>query len=210
MRYSTEAIRREAQRMLKAAGATRAPISLRDVVSYLNLSLVERRREPFGSEAALVPLGDGHAIELRGTSGERRLRFTIAHEIGHFLLHQDRAVTERGGATNRATARLRARGRPVRRRAAHARRPRPPGGARRRRRRSPPGRPLRRQRPGHEPAPAPSRPGRAPRRPAAALARHPASASSRPALATRRAAAPARARAWATAGEVRAARRAWE
>ena len=106
MHRSTEAIRREAERLLKAAGATRAPISLRDVVSYLNLSLVERRREPFGSEAALVPLGDGHAIELRGTSGERRLRFTIAHEIGHFLLHPGRAVTERGGATNRATARL--------------------------------------------------------------------------------------------------------
>ncbi len=106
MHRSTEAIRREAERLLKAAGATRAPISLRDVVSFLNLSLVERRREPFGSEAALVPLGDGHAIELRGTSGERRLRFTIAHEIGHFLLHPSRAVTERGGATNRATARL--------------------------------------------------------------------------------------------------------
>jgi hypothetical protein len=103
---STIAIRREAERLLKAAGATRAPISLRDVVSFLNLSLVERRREPFGSEAALVPLGDGHAIEVRGTSGERRLRFTIAHEIGHFLLHPGRAVTERGGATNRATARL--------------------------------------------------------------------------------------------------------
>jgi hypothetical protein len=104
--HSTETIRREAERMLKAAGATGAPISLRAVVSYLNLSLVERRREPFGSEAALVALGDGHAIELRGSSGERRLRFTIAHEIGHFVLHPERAISERGGATNRATARL--------------------------------------------------------------------------------------------------------
>jgi len=105
VRYSTEAIRREAQRLLDAAGVTRAPVSLRDVVSYLNLSLVERRREPFGSEAALVPVGDGHAIELRGRSGERRLRFTIAHEIGHFLLHREQAVAERGGATNQASAR---------------------------------------------------------------------------------------------------------
>jgi len=103
---STIAIRREAERLLKAAGITRAPISLRDVVSFLNLSLVERRREPFGSEAALVALGDGHAIELHGAAGERRLRFTIAHEIGHFLLHSGRVVSERGGATNRATARL--------------------------------------------------------------------------------------------------------
>ncbi len=106
MHRSTQAIRREAEQLLKAAGVTGAPVELRAVVSYLNLSLVQHAREPFSSEAALVPLGDGHVIELRGTSGERRRRFTIAHEIGHFLLHPGRAVTERGGATNRATASL--------------------------------------------------------------------------------------------------------
>lgn len=101
---TTETIRLEAERLLRAARVTRAPVSLREVVSHLNLSLVERRREPFVGEAALVPLGDGHAIELRGPAGERRQRFTIAHEIGHFLLHGQRAVAERGGATNAATA----------------------------------------------------------------------------------------------------------
>ena len=69
---STQDIRREAEQLLKAAGVTGAPVVLRDVVSYLNLSLVERAREPFSSEAALVPLGEGHAIELRGTSNARR------------------------------------------------------------------------------------------------------------------------------------------
>ena len=106
MSHSTETIRHEAERMLKAAGATGAPVSLRAVVSHLNLSLVERRREPFGSEAALVARGDGHAIELRGSPGARRLRFTIAHEIGHFVLHPGRAVSERGGPTNQSTVRL--------------------------------------------------------------------------------------------------------
>ena len=104
MHCSTQDIRREADQLLKAAGVDGAPIVLRDVVSYLNLSLVERAREPFSSEAALVPLGEGHAIELRGTSNARRRRFTIAHEIGHFLLHPERAVTERGGATNKTMA----------------------------------------------------------------------------------------------------------
>jgi len=103
--HTSDTIRREAERLLRAARITRAPVSLRDVVSHLNLSLVERRREPFVAEAALVPLGDGHAIELRGPAHERRLRFTIAHEIGHFLLHGERAVAERGGATSLATAR---------------------------------------------------------------------------------------------------------
>jgi hypothetical protein len=99
-------IRQEAEQLLQAAGSTAAPVSLRDVVSYLNLSLLEKSREPFSSEAALVPLGDGHAIELHGVSSERRLRFTIAHEIGHFVLHKGRAVAERGGATSQWTARL--------------------------------------------------------------------------------------------------------
>jgi len=104
--HTSETIRREAERLLRAARVTRAPVSLRDVVSHLNLSLVERRREPFVAEAALVRLGEGHAIELRGPARERRLRFTIAHEIGHFLLHPERAVAERGGATSVATARF--------------------------------------------------------------------------------------------------------
>jgi predicted transcriptional regulator len=104
MNRSTQDIRREAEQLLKAAGVTGAPVVLRDVVSHLNLSLVERAREPFSSEAALVPLGEGHAIELRGTSNARRRRFTIAHEIGHFLLHPEQAVTERGGATNATMA----------------------------------------------------------------------------------------------------------
>jgi len=100
-----DAIRRQAEQLLKAAGVDHPPVDLRDVVSVLNLSLVETEREPFTSEAALVPLGDGHAIELRGRGNERRLRFTIAHEIGHFLLHPRRAVTERGGVTNEGTSR---------------------------------------------------------------------------------------------------------
>ena len=101
MATDTDSIRREAARLLEAAGIDRPPVPLRDVVSVLNLSLVERAQDPFTtSEAALVPLGDGHAIELYGTRGERRRRFTVAHEIGHFVLHPERVRSERGGVTN--------------------------------------------------------------------------------------------------------------
>ena len=95
-------IARRADDLLRAAGATREPVSLVDVVSTLNLSLIRAAREPFQSEAALVPLGDSHAIVLRGTGDERRRRFTIAHEIGHFVLHADRVAPERGGKVNQA------------------------------------------------------------------------------------------------------------
>jgi hypothetical protein len=106
MSHTREAIRHEAERLLEAAGASRSPVPLRDVVSMLNLSLVERAQEPFStSEAALVPLGDGHAIELYGTRGDRRRRFTIAHEVGHFVLHPGRLRAERGGLNNVASQR---------------------------------------------------------------------------------------------------------
>ena len=49
-------IRRQAARLLDSAGVSHEPVSLRDVVSALNLELVKRTREPFTSEAALEPL----------------------------------------------------------------------------------------------------------------------------------------------------------
>jgi predicted transcriptional regulator len=97
-----DALRREAERLLQAAGVTHEPVSLRDVVSALNLSLVEADREPFSCEAALAPFGDGYAVRLRGDVGERRRRFSIAHEIGHFVLHPPQARHERGGQVNEA------------------------------------------------------------------------------------------------------------
>ena len=104
--HSRENIRREADNLRQAAGVTHAPVALRDIVSVLNLSLVEKSRQPFSSEAALVPLGEGRAIEVRGGADERRRRFTIAHEIGHFVLHPERVAPERGGLANMAGGRL--------------------------------------------------------------------------------------------------------
>jgi hypothetical protein len=95
-------IRRQATRLLDSAGISREPVALRDVVSALNLELVKRTREPFASEAALEPLGDGRAIVLNGSGDSGRRRFTIAHEIGHFVLHPERCRPERGGAVNEA------------------------------------------------------------------------------------------------------------
>ncbi len=102
MGHPSSYIRQQAARLLESAGVTREPVSLRDVVSALNLQLVQRTREPFSSEAALEPLGDAHAIVLSGAGDERRRRFTIAHEIGHFVLHPGSIRHERGGLVNEA------------------------------------------------------------------------------------------------------------
>jgi hypothetical protein len=98
--HSSADIHRQAARLLQRAGVTREPVSLRDVVSALNLEVVQAAGEPFVCEAALQPVGDGHAIVVRGGSSEHRRRFTIAHEIGHFVLHPQRRAPERGGGVN--------------------------------------------------------------------------------------------------------------
>jgi hypothetical protein len=95
-------IRIQATRLLDSASISHEPVSLRDVVSALNLELVQRTREPFASEAALEPLGDARAIVLNGSGDSGRRRFTIAHEIGHFVLHPERCRPERGGGVNEA------------------------------------------------------------------------------------------------------------
>jgi hypothetical protein len=66
--HSSAHIRRQAKRLLQSAGITREPVSLRDVVSALNLEVVQTAGEPFSCEGALRPQGDGHAIVVRGAS----------------------------------------------------------------------------------------------------------------------------------------------
>jgi len=101
MTYSNAHIHRQAARLLASAGVAHEPVDLRHVVSALNLELVARADLPFSCEAALEPRGDGHAIVLGGGGSERRRRFTIAHEIGHFVLHPQLARPERGGQVHR-------------------------------------------------------------------------------------------------------------
>jgi hypothetical protein len=100
--HSIADIRRQAARLLQTAGVTREPVSLRDVVSAINLEVVRAAGEPFFCEAALEPVGDGHRIVLHGPSSERRRRFPIAHAIGHFVLHPHRLAPQRGGGGNAA------------------------------------------------------------------------------------------------------------
>ena len=102
MNHPASDIRRQATRLLDSASVSHEPVSLRDVVSALNLELVGKTREPFTSEAALEPLGDGRAIVPNGAGDSGRKRFTIAHEIGHFVLHQEGCRPEPGAAVNEA------------------------------------------------------------------------------------------------------------
>lgn len=77
---------REAEQVLTAHRVRRAPVDIRKIASgYAHV--VERPLEPDIS-GALVPLNDGGwAILVNATHSPSRQRFTIAHELGHLLLH---------------------------------------------------------------------------------------------------------------------------
>ena len=91
MGHSEPYISRQAARLLAAAGVMREPVSLRDVVSALNLEVVQTSREPFMSEAALEPIGDGYAIVLRGDTN-------LLAEIQYNVQSSDAAWLTDGGA----------------------------------------------------------------------------------------------------------------
>ena len=96
MDYPASDIRRQASRLLQSAGILREPVSLRDVISALNLELVSQTREPFTSEAALELLGEGGTAASQASRDSGRRRFTIAREIGCFVLHQEHRGSESG------------------------------------------------------------------------------------------------------------------
>ena len=95
MNHPASDIRRQATRLLDSASVSHEPVSLRDVVSALNLELVGKTREPFTSEAALEPLGDGRAIVLNGAGDEAgRVEEGEANAFAAELLMPEHLVRE--------------------------------------------------------------------------------------------------------------------
>lgn len=74
-----------ARKILRVLGLNKAPISLDLIVRKLGIRLAE---EPFDEELSgvLIKGGGAVAIGVNSEHHENRKRFTIAHEIGHYLL----------------------------------------------------------------------------------------------------------------------------
>lgn len=64
------------------------PVDIKQMAIDLGLALSE---VPFAADVSgkLAREGEGFRIYVNAHHGENRKRFTIAHEIAHFLLHQD-------------------------------------------------------------------------------------------------------------------------
>lgn len=86
-RYSLA--RRRARELLDEAGITSAPVPLEQLAERCRATI---RYEPFEGELSGMvhrrPDGSG-VIGVNSEHSDSRQRFTIAHEIGHLLLHGD-------------------------------------------------------------------------------------------------------------------------
>lgn len=90
MRKKTD-IEREARKQLEANGITRAPVPVEGLAQALDIDV----RYSAGAEdvsGALIRNEDSVVIAVNSVQHENRQRFTIAHEIGHFLLHKGTQV----------------------------------------------------------------------------------------------------------------------
>jgi len=65
------------------------PVKVSEIARSLNLN-VQAATLPAGVSGEIRPVGDGKfRIKVNRHDSKRRQRFTVAHEISHFLLHRD-------------------------------------------------------------------------------------------------------------------------
>ncbi|MEH0166717.1 ImmA/IrrE family metallo-endopeptidase [Roseateles microcysteis] len=87
---SAELIERRAQQVLRSASALTIPVDLEKVLASLNVRVHD---EDMDDETAgvLIVKGEQRHILVNKDHPMNRKRFTIAHELGHLVLHDDEA-----------------------------------------------------------------------------------------------------------------------
>lgn len=95
-RLSAAEIERKAQQVLRNAGALTIPVDLDRVLQSLNVRVHD---EDMDDETAgvLIVKGEQRHILVNKEHPKNRKRFTIAHELGHLVLHDDEANGDASG-----------------------------------------------------------------------------------------------------------------
>jgi len=96
IQLSASEIERRAQQVLRNAGALTIPVNLDKVLDSLNVRVHE---EDMDDETAgvLIVKGEQRHVLVNKEHPKNRKRFTIAHELGHLVLHDDEANGDSSG-----------------------------------------------------------------------------------------------------------------
>jgi len=90
----TPYVRRVAKELLRASNVRRAPVDLRAVVAQCGLKYEEVDYFPDDVDALIVTTEDGSVAVVNKNQSITRRRFSLAHELGHFVLHRNGSVVE--------------------------------------------------------------------------------------------------------------------
>ena len=88
-----------ARRARVSARAVGLPVSVNRVARHLGITIEET---DLGEDCSgvLIRQGDRAVIGVNRTDARNRKRFTIAHEIGHFVLHEQQTYVDAGYTVN--------------------------------------------------------------------------------------------------------------
>jgi len=81
-------IEKKAKLLLDKAGLFEVPIDINKVADLLNIEVIENDPDDDGLSGALIRNEDKTIIYINKTHSDARKRFTLAHELGHFILHK--------------------------------------------------------------------------------------------------------------------------
>jgi Zn-dependent peptidase ImmA (M78 family) len=91
---SDENITKKIEKLLKVAGISKLPVDVTKIAEILGLNI---KYQPYDDNFSglLIRHGNEATIGVNSVHHENRRRFTIAHEIGHFLLHKGDLILDK-------------------------------------------------------------------------------------------------------------------
>lgn len=99
----------EAEKLLRNHNVTEAPIPVEEVARSAGATVVHRRFDGNDTAGFMYSSDEGVLIGVNSATSRKRQRFTVAHEIGHMLLHRsddlrvDSVIQFRDGVSTRGT-----------------------------------------------------------------------------------------------------------
>jgi Zn-dependent peptidase ImmA (M78 family) len=92
MRVRRRRIEQLVQEVLARCRIKEPPVSVEEIAEKLNLAIEYRKLDQAEFSGILIREGDQAVIGVNASHAPTRQRFSIAHEIGHYLLHEGSRV----------------------------------------------------------------------------------------------------------------------